>query len=40
MIGLIKPEHTHRINDVHRKGSYSLWIRFKKIADVQLIGKG
>lgn len=41
MIGLVKPALSHRIAEL-RNGtvSYSLWIRFKKLAPVELRGSG
>jgi len=40
MFGWVKPSLIHRFNAINFKSSYSLWIRFKKVADVQLIGTG
>lgn len=39
-VGWVKPSLAHRIDTLLGKASYSLWIRFKKIAEVKLIGKG
>jgi hypothetical protein len=40
-IGLIRPRDTHRIAGL-RNGheSWSLWLRFKKVAEVRLVGAG
>ncbi len=40
-IGWIKPSFAHRIHELRNgKSSYSLWIKFRKIAKVQLLGSG
>lgn len=38
--GIVKPQTSHRIAALYDKVSYSLWIRFKKIATIELKGKG
>lgn len=40
MIGLVRPALCHRIAGLRRSASYSLWIRFRKVAEVQLCGAG
>lgn len=40
MIGLVSPGLCHRIAGLRRSISYSLWIRFSKIAEVKLYGAG
>lgn len=41
MIGLVRPEFAHRIHRLRNgKASYSLWIRGKKIAPINLVGDG
>ena len=40
-IGMVRPEHCHRITRLlNGKNSFSLWIRFKKTAQVHLRGEG
>lgn len=40
-IGLVRPQFCHRIKKIsNNKSSYSLWIRFKKTAQVHLRGEG
>ena len=39
-IGLVRPDLCHRIAGLRRSTSYSLWIRFRKVAKVQLRGEG
>lgn len=39
-IGLVPPGLCHRIAGLRRAVSYSLWIRFRKIAEVKLYGAG
>lgn len=39
--GWVTPEYTHRIDELNNgKSSYSLWIRFRKVAKIELIGEG
>lgn len=40
MVGLVRPELSHRIAAVHGRASYSLWIRGRKSHPVQLRGDG
>lgn len=40
MVGLVRPELTHRIESLPRGVSYSLWIRGRKRHQVQLRGSG
>ncbi len=39
-IGIVRPELSHRIARTYQAASYSLWIRFRKIAKVELRGVG
>ncbi len=39
-IGVIYPSDCHRIAELRSTVSYSIWIRFRRTADVQLVGKG
>lgn len=40
MLGIVTPTLCHRIAGLRRMTSYSLWIRFRKIAEVKLYGTG
>lgn len=41
MFGWVRPKLTHRIQRLYnRKYSYSIWIRFRKQAEIQLRGDG
>lgn len=39
-VGIVKPTTSHRIARTYREASYSLWIRFRKRAKVELRGDG
>lgn len=39
-IGLVRPQLSHRIARTYQRTSYSLWIRFRKVAKVELHGDG
>lgn len=39
-VGIVRPQLCHRIDRIYRKASYSLWIRFRKVAKVELRGAG
>lgn len=41
MIGIVRPSYAHRIAGFRNgRNSYSLWIRFRKIASIELHGDG
>lgn len=40
MFGLIRPTLSHRIGELMGRRSYSLWIRFRKVAEIRLRGDG
>ncbi len=39
-IGVVTPSYCHRVHRLIGGDSYSLWIRFKKVAEVELRGSG
>jgi len=40
MVGWIKPELTHRFQVIRKKCAYTIWIKFKNVAAVKLVGSG
>lgn len=40
MFGIVKPSTSRRVEYLFKSASYSLWIRFRKCAEVELRGEG
>lgn len=41
MVGLVKPTHCHRISAIRNgRSSLSLWVRFRRCAEIELRGDG
>lgn len=40
MVGIVRPSLCHRVAGLQHDESYSIWIRFRKIAPIELRGEG
>lgn len=40
MFGYVAPDYVHRIDRLHGKASYSLWVHGPKVASIELHGSG
>jgi len=40
MVGIVKPELSHRVSTIFEGGAYTLWFRFRKTHKIELRGSG